>query len=272
MAGQEGQVGIARRTVVASAIGAIVLAAAAAPATDYGPALPPSAQQTAHQSADQQTDSPASPAQSVELAPQRIDETTKPLGVDDGRTDRAAAGAAGSGWGIRTVLALLAVLSLIFIGATVVRRLAVFGGDLACSLGPGGRAPSGVLSVLGRYPVGGGERLVLLKIDRRVLLLSQSVGRWRSPGSGFRTLCEITDPEEVALILVRTRDEQGDSIASRFRSLLQGEEAGHAEEFAEGRRVEISGEGDITELWDSSQAGRVLAQNERANAMGAERW
>ena len=255
--------GIARRTVVASAIGAIVLAAAAAPATDYGPARPSSVQQT---------DSPASPAQSIEVAPQRIDETSKPLGVDDGRTDRAAAGAAGSGWGIRTVLALLAVLSLIFIGATVVRRLAVFGGDLACSLGPGGRAPSGVLSVLGRYPVGGGERLVLLKIDRRVLLLSQSVGRWRSPGSGFRTLCEITDPEEVASILVKTRDEQGDSIASRFRSLLQGEEAGHAEEFAEGRRVEISGEGDITEFWDSSQAGRVLAHNERANARGAERW
>lgn len=258
--------GIARRTIIASAIGAIVLAVPAAPATDYGPALPPAAQQDAHQSAD-------SPAQSVEVAPQRIDETTKPLGAsDDSRADRAAAGAAGSGWGIRTVLALLAVLSLIFIGATVVRRLAVFGGDLACSLGPGGRAPSGVLSVLGRYPVGGGERLVLLKIDRRVLLLSQSVGRWRSPGSGFRTLCEITDPEEVASILVKTRDEQGDSIASRFRSLLQGEEAGHAEEFTEGRRVEISGEGDITELWDSSQAGRVLAQNERASAMGAERW
>ncbi len=259
--------GIVRRTVVASAIGAIVLSAAVAPATDYGPALPQQNAAAAEptgfvETQTEQQELPPAPAQIT-----RIDESAKPLGTAAAPgAERAAA--TGSGWGLRTVLALVAVLSLIFIGATLVRRLAVFGGDLACSLGPGGRAPSGVLSVLGRYPVGGGERLVLLKIDRRVLLLSQSVGRWRSPGSGFRTLCEISDPEEVASILVKTRDEQGDSIASRFRSLLQGEEVGHAEDFADGRRVEISSEGDVAELWDSSQAARVLAQNAR----GASRW
>lgn len=258
--------GKTRRSVIASIASAIaLLASPGAHATGYGPA--PSQNET---QSDTQPES--QPVPQAAAATPRLDERSKPLGIGDDQAnqDKAAGAATGAGWGLRTALALLAVLSLIFVGATVVRRLAVFGGDLACSLGPGGRAPSGVLSVLGRYPVGGGERLVLLKVDRRVLLLSQSVGRWRSPGSGFRTLCEISDPEEVASILVKSRDEQGDSIADRFRSLLQGEAAGHESDYQtqEGRRVEVSGEGDTAEFWDESRAGRVLAGHQREGA----RW
>jgi hypothetical protein len=96
-------------------------------------------------------------------------------------------------------------------------------GGIASSLGAGGKAPSGVLEVLGRYPIGGGVSLVLLRLDRRLLLLSQTqrlLGRGASPG-GFRTLCEITDPEEVASILVKTQDEAGESMTQRFNGLLQ---------------------------------------------------
>lgn len=71
--------------------------------------------------------------------------------------------------------------------------------------------------MLGRYPVARGQTLALLRVDRRVLLLCQSSG-------GFSTLAEFTDPEEVASLLVKTRGEEGDSIAERFDGLLRGME------------------------------------------------
>ncbi len=88
------------------------------------------------------------------------------------------------------------------------------------SIGPGGRAPSGLLEVLGRFPVSRGCTLVLLKLDRRVLLVSQTASR---QGSGMTTLCEITDPEEVAAILVKARDEEDESQARKFEAMLRGE-------------------------------------------------
>lgn len=115
---------------------------------------------------------------------------------------------------LRTAGALLLVLGLIVGLRFALKRAARGGGGVAGQLGAGGRAPSGVLSVLGRYPVARGQMLVLLQLDRRILLVSQS-------GAGFQTLCEITDPEEVASLLVRTRDEEGDSLAGRFRTLLR---------------------------------------------------
>jgi hypothetical protein len=74
--------------------------------------------------------------------------------------------------------------------------------------------------VLGRYPVGRGVTLVLLKLDSRILLLSQSAGGRFGAGSTFSTLAEINDPEQVASILVRSRDADGDSLAEKFKSLL----------------------------------------------------
>lgn len=115
---------------------------------------------------------------------------------------------------LQTLAALGVVLALIFLLRACIRRLAGSGIGVAAKLGPGGRAPSGVLEVLGRYPVARGTTLVLLKIDRRVLLLSQSA-------DGFQTLCEITDPEEVASILIKTRDDDGETMSARFSSLLR---------------------------------------------------
>ena len=42
----------------------------------------------------------------------------------------------------------------------------------------------------------------------------------RGGAASLTTLCEIRDPEEVASILVKTRDAEGDSMAERFRGLL----------------------------------------------------
>ena len=89
---------------------------------------------------------------------------------------------------VRVVMALGVVVGLMVMLRLAVRR---FGGPLS-----GGGRPSGVLEVLGRYPIGRGQQLVLLKLVGRVVLVHQ--GR-----NGVATLSEITDPDEVAALLAR---------------------------------------------------------------------
>lgn len=117
-------------------------------------------------------------------------------------------------WLLRTGGALALVVTLAVALRGLIRRAARSGGGLLAQLGPGGRAPSGVLEVLGRYPVARGQTLVLLRLDRRVLLTCQT-------SSGFTTLCQLTDPDDVASILIKTRDEDGESMAARFNALLR---------------------------------------------------
>ncbi|MDX2114386.1 MAG: flagellar biosynthetic protein FliO [Planctomycetota bacterium] len=117
-------------------------------------------------------------------------------------------------WWMQTGLALGAVLALILAFKMIFVALARRTGGLAASFGPAGRAPSGLLEVLGRYPVARGQSFVLLRVDRRVLLIAQA-------GGEFRTLTEIIDPEDVASIIVKARDEEGASGAARFNQMLR---------------------------------------------------
>lgn len=89
---------------------------------------------------------------------------------------------------VRVGLALGAVVGLMVVLRIAVRR---FGGPLS-----GGGRPSGVLEVLGRYPMARGQQLVLLKLVGRVVLLHQT-------RNGMAALSEITDPDEVAALLAR---------------------------------------------------------------------
>lgn len=118
------------------------------------------------------------------------------------------------GWLVRTLVAMGGVIALIFVTRWTMQLGAGRSGALANQLGAGGRAPSGVLSVLGRYPIARGQSLVLLKLDRRVLLLSQT-------DAGFTTLSEISEAEDVASILLKTSDETGEGISERFDGLLR---------------------------------------------------
>lgn len=120
----------------------------------------------------------------------------------------------GGGWMTQTGAALAAVIGLIVLGRFALVALARRTGGLAAMLGAGGRAPSGVMEILARYPVSRGHTLVLLKVDRRVLVLCHT-------SSGFTTLTEFIEPEEVASILMRVRDDEGESMAARFNDLLQ---------------------------------------------------
>jgi flagellar biogenesis protein FliO len=136
-----------------------------------------------------------------------------------GRDARAAEGASWTDhWLVRTVAALVILGGLLWCVRWFMIRLAAGGvGGLASQLGAGGRSPQGVMEVLGRYPVSRGHTLVLLKMDRRVLLLGQSP-------AGFTTLSELTDAEDVASILTKTADAEGRTMSRRFGELLRGME------------------------------------------------
>lgn len=124
-------------------------------------------------------------------------------------------------WISKVAPPLLGVLSLAVGAAWLFKKAAGAQGGLAGAIGPGGRAPSGVLEVLGRYPIARGCTLVLLKLDRRVLLLSQS-GGGRGGTASFTTLAELDSPEDVASILMKTRAADGEATESRFAEALAG--------------------------------------------------
>lgn len=134
---------------------------------------------------------------------------------------------------VRTAVSLGFVLALLMAMAIGAKKLSrkYAGASLAAAIGPGGASPAGVLEILGRYPVARGQSLVLLKIDRRILLLSHSVPTARlrvgasSGGGTFTTLSEFTDPEEVASILWRVREQSGQNDDERFGSILRASEA-----------------------------------------------
>lgn len=131
---------------------------------------------------------------------------------------------------IRTIATLGGVLLLIFALAHVYKRIARTHGGLSGQIGAGGKAPAGLVEVLGRYPISSGMTLVVLRFDRKILLLSHAGGGRGKKGVGgagtMQTLCEVSELEDVASILGKVRDQAGDSIAATFEKTLQ--EAGNA--------------------------------------------
>jgi flagellar biogenesis protein FliO len=89
---------------------------------------------------------------------------------------------------------LAGVILLIWVLRYLIRRSR---GDTAGSrLLAGGRAPSGVASILARYPIARGHQVVLLEVGQRILVTHQSAGN-------LTTLSEITEPEELADLRAR---------------------------------------------------------------------
>ena len=129
----------------------------------------------------------------------RTDDQDRPLGKprraaetpgqpNEATSDRTAAFDPQRNELVRVGMALVVVVGLMVVLRLAVRR---FGGPLS-----GGGRPSGVLEVLGRYPIARGQHLVLLKLVGRVVLLHQT-------RNGMAALSEITDPDEVAALLAR---------------------------------------------------------------------
>lgn len=214
----------------------------AATAAQYGPGpadIPPPTRPAAEVERDL-ADLDASLSQAVAAAtPSPAAQTRTPLGAPPQAPARTASTAlidpdatrrdAGAGL-TRTVLALGGVLLVIGGLAWGFKRAARATGGLGASLGAGGRAPAGLIEVLARYPIASRQTLVVLRFDRRVLLCSMSGGS-RHAGPGMSVLCELEDPEDVASILIKARDQAGDSMARSFERSLRDAERMTTEAF-----------------------------------------
>jgi hypothetical protein len=200
---------------------------------------------------------------------------SRPLPAPKAPSESAPLAAKGNGVSagmVQTIASLAGVVALIVVLGVTVRLVSRRGGGLMAALGAGGRAPSGILEVLGRYPVGRGSMLILLKLDRRVLLLCQG-GGGKFGGATMTTLCEITEPEDVASILLKVRDEEGDSLARKFQGLLSGAERAAAAAMEESepaqRRLRIGPDSfDLTRARAAaSQTGAAAPIKARLNAV-----
>ena len=127
-----------------------------------------------------------------------------------------------------TITSLAVVVAVIVVVGVVFKAISAKSNGLSSKIGAGGRSPAGILSVLGRYPLGRNQTLVLLQVDRRVLLLCQSASGKMGRGSAMHTLCELTDPDEVASILTKAA---GDTPG--FEAMLSGYEAPSTSEFGD---------------------------------------
>jgi flagellar biogenesis protein FliO len=103
----------------------------------------------------------------------------------------------------RVLLALIAVIALIFVLMAIFKRLYP------------GAAPiraSAAVKVLARCPVSPKQHLLVIQFGKRLVLVGDT-------GSHLNPLCEISDPEEAAGILAQARDESV-SAAKRFDSFF----------------------------------------------------
>ncbi|MEM9166984.1 MAG: hypothetical protein AAGB48_08155 [Planctomycetota bacterium] len=134
----------------------------------------------------------------------------RPLGV-------TAEEPAGAGSIAQTIAALAGVIALAVVCAAGYRWVSNSAGGMAGRLHTA-RSPAGVIDLLGRYPLSRGQTLLLLKLDSRVLLLAQTAGARVGAPPTIRTLCEVTEPDEVAGILARTAtgDKSFEAEISKF--------------------------------------------------------
>lgn len=221
---------IGRRTARGVALAAVLMVAGGALASRAGGSGTP-APATMDAAQVEGVGGPGAKGRSTDVERRPLLRGVRGGSVEPGRIAGAgdsAKGTAGEGAGDKgltsVVVPLALVIGLACLCAAVLRRAMAAQGGLS---GPA-RAPAGILEVLGRYPLSRGQGLVLLRVDRRVLLLSQQAGL-RGVGPGLATLAEFTDPEDVASILAKVQDAEGQSAAARFRALLQAAERGEVE-------------------------------------------
>ncbi|MEQ9616907.1 MAG: hypothetical protein RLN60_02610 [Phycisphaerales bacterium] len=145
---------------------------------------------------------------SIPLGQPRHAPTTEPS------NDTSAGASMADNWLLRTAGALAVVIGLI-LGVRFLLQWIDAKTNGGSAFASGAKAPSGLVEVLARYTVSRGTKLLLLKIDARILVVSQTSGE-------MHTLSEITNPDEVASILIKSRDEEGESLAGQFTRILRG--------------------------------------------------
>lgn len=127
-------------------------------------------------------------------------EANAQAGEGDANPDRGSS----SSWMLDTLGALGVVVALALLTRWVLSRLS---GRVAVSGGPS------VVEVLSRTAIAPRNHVILLKVGQRVIVASDSP-------AGMRTLAEIDDPEEVALLLAETAARTTQGVRGGFRQLM----------------------------------------------------
>ncbi len=143
-----------------------------------------------------------------------------PLPVRHGATTQATstsatAGSSGSVFdSTRIGFALLIVLVAIYVSHRVWKKLGMPGG--------GGRV-AGPLQVVSRLSVSPKQQILLVRVGKRLVLIGNSTTQ-------MNPLCEITDPEEAALLLGEVTAQREESSSVTFNTVLGSEEKRFEEE------------------------------------------
>ena len=130
--------------------------------------------------------------------------------ADAPATTRVAGNA--TSWWNAPELRVFGLLAVLVLAAVFMKRHGGRGIGLA-----GGPRPSGVVSVLGRFPFGRSASLVLLECGSKVLLLHQHAGK----GGDVTTLAEFSDLDEVADLRSRLSATERDKKDGFGRELEQ---------------------------------------------------
>src|SRR6185295_17419760 len=80
--------------------------------------------------------------------------------------------------------------------------------------GSAGRGGSGAVQVLLRQPIAPRQQIVIMKVGSRLLVVGDS-------GQQMNTLCEITDPDEIAAMLSQIPTQTPHSIFSSKKTKLE---------------------------------------------------
>ena len=115
---------------------------------------------------------------------------------------------------------------------------------------------SDVLRVVARTGVGPKQSLVLIQLARRFVLVGASADR-------IETLCTVTDPEEVADLVVRTQASGGSRDADRFTQMLFKETDDYRESEAVAAPVE-----EDTGDWPATTARASRASKQLSSLLG----
>jgi flagellar protein FliO/FliZ len=145
----------------------------------------------------------ASPAASSTFGPSPLP-LGQPRAISTPLDDNAAVDAS-SGWVLSTLSALGVVIGLIFLARWCLGRM---------QHGPAAATASAAVEVLTRVPVGARQRVMLLRVGGRVIVVGEA-------GGAMSTLADIDDEQEVADLLQSVSASRTHSAASGFRDLYQ---------------------------------------------------
>jgi flagellar biogenesis protein FliO len=152
-----------------------------------------------------------------------------PIGIDASSSSAAkfdAAPGSASSFDIpRVLLALTAILALIFLMRAAVRRMVP---------GAAVHRSTSAVKIVARTAIAPRQHLLVIQFGKRLILVGDT-------GAHLNSLCEVTDPDEVAAIVARAAEETI-SVARRFESLFGRARKEFSEETAEPETFDASNE------------------------------